>query len=150
LLAISFIVLLYNPLSVIVPPQAYQSYQDLVSRLKTLNGTVYAPWIGYSQGDIEFYPSAHWVPMDDMVRGPERDNGSTAIRQLLKEVMSPQHRAFILTPYPLESDSLLSFLAEDYVLVTDFGDRFASLTAIPKRFTIAGPRYLYRYESKSN
>lgn len=52
----------------------------------------------------------------------------------------------ILMNYPLENDPILAFLLEYYKLETDLGERFAPLTALPKRFNLEYPRYLYQYQ----
>jgi hypothetical protein len=49
--------------------------------------------------------------------------------------------------YPLENDPLLSFLLEEgYILESDLGGRFSALTALPKRYNLEYPRYLYKYQ----
>ncbi len=147
-LGASFLLLLYNPMSVIVPSQATAVYQDMVNYLKSLNGTVYAPWVGQLQDGYKLYPAVHWVPMEDMIRGPgldERNNPTT--RKLLEPVLQPKKKAYILHNFPLEGDILLAFLADRYVLDTDMGERFKQLANLPKRYDITWPRYLYRYAS---
>jgi hypothetical protein len=115
--------------------------------LKGLNGQVYGPYMGQLQADYTLEPGAHWVSLQDMVRGPgfdERNN--PLVRKLLASVIRPQKPAYIISPYRLESDSLLGFLAKYYVLDTDFGDRFKALSTLPKRFSNGWPEYLYRYD----
>jgi hypothetical protein len=146
-LGMTFALFVYNPLAVIVPPQASAAYQDLVEELKSLDGPVYAPWIGQLQDDYQFYPAVHWVPMTDLVRGPKVDWGSHPnTRRLLEPVANPKGKAFILAHDPLEDDYALAFLKENYVLVIDFEDRFRSLTTLPRRYYIGWPRYLYAYQ----
>lgn len=145
-LGISFVLFLYNPISVIVKPQTTAVYQDMLSYLKSLNGTVYAPWIGQLQDSYNFYPALHWVPMDDIIRGPGVDERNHPIaRKLLEPVVNPKHNAYILHNFPLENDTLLVFLKDKYVLDTDMGERFKQLATLPKRYHIPWPRYLYRY-----
>ena len=144
----SFTLFFYNPGSVIVSPKAPVAYIDLVGYLNSLDGPVYAPWLGQLQSGYVFSPSVHWVPMEDLIRGPgvdEFDHPNT--RKLLDSVIHPKGSAYILTNYPLEDDLLLSFLLADYRLQTDLGDRFATLTTLPKRFILKYPRYLYKYTS---
>ena len=148
-LGASFLLLLYNPMSVIIPSQATVAYQEMVNYLKSLNGTVYSPWVGQLQDGYKFYPAVHWVPMEDIIRGPgldERNHPTT--RKLLEPVLHPKAKAYILHNSPLESDILLAFLADRYVLDTDTGERFKQLADLPKRYDIAWPRYLYRYISE--
>jgi hypothetical protein len=142
----SFTLLYYSPASVIVSRQAAAAYQDLVSYLRLVDGPVYAPWIGQLQDGYEFYPAVHWVPMTDILRGPEvAKQGNATIRALLEPVLHPVGKAYILTSFPLEGDPALAFLTDRYVLDRDFGERFAPLTTLPKRFNFGGPRYLYKY-----
>ncbi|NWG75025.1 MAG: hypothetical protein HXY24_10525 [Rubrivivax sp.] len=145
-LIVSYALLFYNPMLVIVSSQAVGAYQDMVSYLKSLNGSIYAPWTGQLQDDYRFYPTAHWVPMDDMIRGPGRNvHNHPNIRTLLEPVLLPKGKAFILMPFPLENDPMLDFLKKEYVLDTDLGERFVSLSPLPKRYNPGYPRYLYRY-----
>ena len=148
-IGISFALFLYNPIPTIVSPQATTAYQDLLTVLKSLNGSVYAPWIGQLQDSYQFYPAAHGVPMEDLVRGPGIDvRNNPKIRKLMQPVLNPKGKAYLLLNYPLAKDNLLEFLKEKYVLEQDFGNRFASLTTLPKRFSLHWPRYLYRYAPK--
>lgn len=148
-IAISFVIFFYDPTSVIVSPQANVAYQDLVSYLKSLNGSVYAPWLGPLPSGYQLSPSVHWVPMEDIIRGPgvdERNHPTT--RRLLASVINPPGKAYILMNYPLETDPLLGFLNETYTLDIDLGERFVALSTLPKRFNLLWPRYLYRYTPK--
>jgi hypothetical protein len=145
-LFITFIIFFYNPLDVIVSPEANVSYADLVAVLDNLHGQVYAPSLGQLQDGYMLYPAAHWVALEDMIRGPGRSTENHPnTRNLLAPLLDPQRPSFILTNYPLEQDRMLGFLLDYYVLEADFGDRFISLTVLPKRFNHLWPRYLYRY-----
>jgi hypothetical protein len=145
-LGVSFALLVYNPLSVVVSPQAAAAYQDMVGYLESLNGPVYAPWIGQLQDSHQFYPSVHWVALIDMIRGPgKHTDNHTNTRKLLEPVLNPKGEAYILMNYPLEGDVLLDFLTMQYVLDTDLGERFAPLATLPRRYNLGWPRYLYRY-----
>jgi len=142
----SFVLLVYNPWSVMVSPRAVGAYADLQSYLRGLDGPVYAPWIGPLADGNEFSPAIHWVPMTDLVRRPGRDLASEPlIRTLLDPVVHPAGQAYILTNFPLDQDSALSFLGDTYVLAEDQGSRFAALSALPKRYSLGWPRYLYAY-----
>jgi hypothetical protein len=142
----SFSLFFYQPRSVIASPKAADAYQDLVTYLNSLDGTVYAPWLGQLESDYEFSPTVHWVPMEDLIRGPEVDvYDHPTIRLLLDPVIHPAGNAYILMNYPLEDDPLLGFLLEYYQLETDLGERFAPLTTLPKRFNLGYPRYLYKF-----
>ncbi|MBK9926001.1 MAG: glycosyltransferase family 39 protein [Anaerolineales bacterium] len=145
-LALSFGLFFYNPKTVLVSPKAPEAYQDFIGYLNSLDGSVYAPWLGQLQDGYAFSPSVHWVPMEDLIRGPgvdERNHPTT--RKLLDAAIHPNGTAYILMNYPLENDPLLGFLLDDYHLETDLGDRFASLGTLPRRFDLQYPRYLYKY-----
>lgn len=145
-LSISFVLLAYDPAPLIVSPQADAAYQELTAYVSSLDGSVYAPWLGELPVGNTLSPTAHWVPLTDLVRRPGVDiAGSDLIRQLLDPVIHPPGKAYILMNYPLETDAALGFLTEHYQLQTDLGDRFAALSTLPKRFNLAWPRYLYRY-----
>lgn len=136
---------LYNPRHVIVSPQAGQSYQDLVQLLNSLPGKVYAPSIGQLPADYTFYPAAHWVALEDVIRGPNRDTRNNEnTRQLLAPALRPAGDAYILANYPLEVYPWLTFLEDNYVLATDYGNRFEPLSSLSHRFEGGWPRYLYR------
>ncbi|MBI1277886.1 MAG: hypothetical protein GC179_07140 [Anaerolineaceae bacterium] len=142
----TFGVFLYIPATVIVSPQADEIYQEFISTLKNLNGQVYAPYIGQLNADYVFVPGAHWVALEDMVRGPGIDEQNhPTTRKLLEAVIQPDKPAYMILPYRLEGDPLIGFLTQYYVLDTDFGDRFKALATLPKRFSNGWPRYLYRY-----
>jgi len=145
-LALSFGLFFYNPTSVLVSPKTPEAYQDFVGYLNSLDGPVYAPWIGQLEDGYTFTPSVHWVPMEDLIRGPgvdEYDHPTT--RLLLDPVIHPDGTAYILMNYPLEDDPLIGFLLNYYHLETDLGDRFAPLKTLPRRFDLQYPRYLYKY-----
>jgi energy-converting hydrogenase Eha subunit E len=147
-LGFSFVLLFYKPVSVLVSPQADEVYQDFVSYLNALDGPVYAPWLGQLESGYTFAPPVHWVPMEDLVRGPGVDTyNHPNTRMLLDSVIHPTGDAYILMNYPLENDPLLSFLLEDgYTLEVDLGGRFSALTTLPKRYNLEYPRYLYKYQ----
>lgn len=149
-LSATFALLFYNPASVLVSPKAPQAYRELVQYLNSLDGPVYAPWIGPLESGYQFSPAVHWVPMEDIIRGPGVDTYNHPVtRQLLDSVVHPNGPAYILMNYPLEDDFLLGFLAENYKLKEDLGDRFAPLSTLPKRFNLDYPRYLYEYVPQS-
>ncbi len=142
----SFVLLVYNPWSVIVSPRAVGAYADMQSYLRELDGPVYAPWIGPLADGYVFSPGIHWVPMTDLVRRPGQDlTSDPLIRTLLEPMVHPAGRAYILTNIPLDQDSALSFLGDTYFLAEDLGTRFAALSALPKRYSLGWPRYLYAY-----
>lgn len=142
----SFVLLVFNPLTVIVSSHAGEAYTDLQGYLRSLDGAVYAPWIGPLQDGFEFSPAIHWVPMTDLVRGAGKDLANDpTIRSLMDPVTHPVGRAYLLTNFPLERDSAVSFLGDNYALASDLGPRFSALSALPKRYSLAWPRYLYVY-----
>lgn len=143
----TFALLAYNPFRVIVSPQANAAYADLLGLLHSLDGNVYAPSLGQLPEGYTLYPAAHWVALEDMIRGPGRETRNHPnTRRLLAPAIQPERPAFILSNYPLEVlIPALSFLTDYYVLEADLGDRFRPLRALPKRWDAGWPRYLYRY-----
>ncbi|NLE77048.1 MAG: hypothetical protein GX605_09915, partial [Chloroflexi bacterium] len=149
--AASFALLVYDPRSVIVSPQAPDAYRDLVGYLQSVEGTVYAPWIGPLESGYQFRPAVHWVPLTDMIRGPKGNMAAHPLtRELLADVLRPEGNAYVLTNYPLENDAALSFLTASYALEADLRTRFAPLTTLPKRYNLGWPRYLYRFVGPSH
>lgn len=145
-LGLSFALFFYNPATVIVSSHAEETYQDFIGYLNSLDGPVYAPWVGQLEDGYAFAPAVHWVPMEDLIRGPGAEDEDVRIVQgLLDPVIRPEGTAYILTNYPLENDPLLFFLLDDYQLASDLGDRFAALSTLPKRYNLEYPRYLYQY-----
>ncbi len=146
-LAISFAVLAYNPAELWVPPAARRSYADLLATLRGLPGTVYAPSLGQLGNDYTLVPAAHWVALEDLIRGPGQDTRDNPVtRELLEPAIQPDGQAWILANLPLDTYPWMEFLDKYYVLEADYADRFRTLGTLPKRFTHGWPRYLYRYE----
>ena len=145
-LYVTLALLFFNPFSVIVSSQASARYSQLIAMLKSLDGPVYAPVLGQLEGEYKFYPAAHRVALEDMIRGPGKDmRDQPIVKQLLQPAAQPAGAAYILTNKPLGGGGMLSFLEERYVLDTDFGDQFKPLRVLPKRWDHGWPRYLYRY-----
>jgi hypothetical protein len=143
--AIAFVPLMYAPQTVIVSRHAGAAYADLVSTVRALPGPVYAPGIGQFPGPPLFSPGAHWVALEDMLRGPGHGApDSAAARALIDPVADAPGEAFILTntPHTMETPPL-NALDRRYALVEDFGTRFADLAGLPKRYDHKYPRYLY-------
>jgi hypothetical protein len=150
-LVVSFAVLAYNPRSVIIPRRADASYADLIGVLQNLHGSVFSPTLGQLPSEYTLYPAANWVALEDMIRGPGRDTANNpTTRRLLDPALHPTGPSYLLLSYPLNQDQMLRFLGDNYVLDTDYGDRFAPLGVLPGRFTTTNtwPRYLYRYVAK--
>lgn len=143
----SFALLFYSPTSVLIPGDATPAYLDLIKTVEGLQGTVYAPSIGEFQENDKLYPTVHWVPLIDLIRYPSADLCDQPLtRTLLDPVLHPNGSAYILLEHPLEEDAMLAFLAQAYVLETDFGNRFIALRDSPKLLEMGWPTYLYRYE----
>ncbi len=150
-LGVSFALLLYNPLSVLIPNRATEDYFSLISYLNKIEGKVAAPWIGQLPSDYEFSPGAHMVPLIDLYRGTE--NGLTEFpskEELFAPITTPTDDAFLLLTVPIEDDGELNFLRNSYRLVIDFGEQYKSLSTLPKRYTIGWPRYLYQYNPSAD
>ncbi|MFZ2055197.1 MAG: glycosyltransferase family 39 protein [Candidatus Aminicenantales bacterium] len=149
-LFVTFGVLVYNPRTVITSPDAGRKYDEFIDLLQNLDGPVYAPSLGQLQTGFTFFPAAHWVALEDMIRRPgfdPRDHPNT--RALLEPAIHPQGPAYILANKPLKSRPWIAFLEDHYELEADFGDRFKALRALPKRWDHGWPRYLYRHSQKS-
>ncbi|MEO6210894.1 MAG: hypothetical protein ABIQ10_12285 [Gemmatimonadaceae bacterium] len=146
---LAFATLAHDPRAFWLPASAKASYAELQSTIRALDGTVYAPGIGDLADGPQLYPTAHWVALDDMMRGPYRAAADSALsRRMLDPIRHPAKTAYVLTNHPLATLAPpVSELADSYTLVEDYGTRFASLTALPRRFDHGYPRYLYRSTS---
>jgi len=144
-LLLAFVTLAYDPRPVLPSSRAHAAYADLVGYLRGLGGPVFGPWQGQLPGGFTLQPAAHWVALEDLVRGPGRDTAdSPLVRRLAGPALDPDGPAFIIANQPLETRDVLAFLTDDYVLTCDLGDRFAALRVLPKRYDHGWPRYLYR------
>jgi hypothetical protein len=143
----AFAVLIYDPGRYLTSPDAPAQYADLTALIAALDGPVYAPWQAYLGDDAAVYPRIHWVALDDLTRGPGRDQrASPVVRGLLTPVTAPEGEAYILANAPLAIFPYFAYLGDFYVLEADFGGRFAALTTIPRRYEHAYPRYLWRFD----
>jgi hypothetical protein len=142
----AFATLLRDPRDFWLPDSAGAAYADLQSTIRALPGKVYAPGIGQFSDGPQLFPAAHWVALDDMLRGPHRTPADSALsRSMLDPIRHPATTAYVLTNIPLATMAPpVSELANSYTLVQDYGTRFSSLTALPRRFEHGYPRYLYR------
>jgi hypothetical protein len=142
----SFVILMYNPKSVIIPPEAEGQYQELVSTLKSIDGSVYSPYTGPLEDEYVFFPTANWILMYDLVRGPGiQDDNQAILKGLLDPVQNPHGIAYILTDHPLETDPIIGYLAESYLREEDFEAKFSALKGLPMRYQILYPQYLYHH-----
>jgi hypothetical protein len=146
-LVLSFALFAYNPLPYWIPAGADDNYAEFVSFLEGLDGQVYAPTLGQMPKDFTLYPAAHWVALEDMIRGPGRDTSNHPLtREMLDPAIHPDGPAYVLTNYPFEVYYWIQFLEDYYVLEEDLGDRFQPVRLLPKRWDHGWPRYLYRYD----
>jgi len=124
-------------------------YAALLATVGALPGTVYAPAIGQFVNGPSLYPAAHWVALEDIMRGPHRTAADSALaRKLMEPALHPAGVAFLLTNLPIASISApVNELSSSYTLVQDFGNRFAALEPLPRPFNTGFPRYLYRSTS---
>lgn len=145
-LLLAFATLIHDPRTFWIPAAASASYADLRATLSALPGPVYAPGIGQFPDGDTLMPAAHWVALDDMMRGPHRSAADSAMaRKLLDPTRQTSRQWFVLTNRPLaELAPPVNELASSFVLVEDFGNRFATLRTLPRRFDQGYPRYLYR------
>ncbi len=146
MISISFVILIYNPKSELIPAQSDAQYQELVSTLKSLDGVVYSPYTGPLQDSFEFSPIANWILMYDLVRGPGApEENLLEVKGLLEEVQHPNELTYILADRPIENDPVIGYLAEEYVLDTEFGIKFFDLKGLPMRYQVLFPKFLYRH-----
>jgi hypothetical protein len=146
----AFATLFRDPRPYWLPDAAARTeYADLLATVGALPGTVYAPAIGEFVHGPQLYPAAHWVALEDIMRGPHRTAADSALaRSLMEPARHPTGVAFLLTNRPIESLSApMSELATSYSLVQDFGNRFEALEPLPRPFRTGFPRYLYRSTS---
>jgi len=145
-LLISFGLVVFDPTTVAVSAESQKCYGEFVAFLRQLDGPVYAPTLGHLSSGYTFYPAAHWVAIEDMIRGPGRDTENHPVtRKILDPIVHPSGPAYILVNRPLDTFPFFRFLSVIFVLEEDLGDRFRPLRALPKRFDHLWPRYLYRY-----
>jgi hypothetical protein len=144
---LAFATLVRDPAPYWKPSAVRKSYAELKATISELPGTVYAPGIGEFDDGPRLYPAAHWVALDDMMRGSGRTSADTALaRSMLEPLRHPENTAFVLTNEPLATLSHpVGELAATYSLVKDYGDRFALLSGLPRRYDHGWPRYLYRF-----
>jgi hypothetical protein len=145
--AFAFTPLTYAPQTVIVSRHSHEALADLKRTVQVLPGSVYAPGIGQFAGPPIFSPGAHWVAVEDMARGPGHDStDEVKAFALLDPTLHPTGKAYVLTNRPLsEMTAPLSLLNPHYALAQDYGERFAALTGLPKRYNHGFPRYLYEF-----
>jgi hypothetical protein len=145
-LYITLALLMFNPFLMIVSSQADARYDELIRMIRSLDGQVYAPSLGQLPQDYQFFPAAHCVALDDMIRGPSRSTDNPIVLHLLEPAIHPTGSAYILTNIPLDTYLTITFLGEYYVLDKDFSNQFMQLRSLPKRWGDTNwPRYLYRY-----
>ena len=150
LLVLSFSLIAYNPVHLLRPSRADQTYREFVHLLDSLEGTVYAPTLGQLPAGFEFYPAAHWVALEDMVRGPQKDTRNhPEIQELLAPLLNSEEPVYILENYPLIRFPFFEYLNDHFVLEEDYGDRFRALDVLPGRYSHGWPRYLYRLDANS-
>ena len=143
-LLLSFAALAYDPRSVLTSARAGAEAADLVRVIRALPGTTYAPDLGQPPGDLRFMPAAHWIALDDIMRGNARD--SLVVEAVLAPALHPPGRAWLLTYRRLESYSCLRSLWPCYVMDTNLGERFLALEGLERRWPLGWPRFLYRYD----
>jgi hypothetical protein len=144
---LAFATLIRDPRPYWLPVSAARTaFADLLATVRALPGPVYAPGIGQFVNGPTLYPAAHWIAVEDIMRGPRRTAADSALaRRLIDPARHPSGVAFMLTNRPIASLSApVSELAPSYTLVQDYGSRFAALHPLPRPFDTGFPRYLYR------
>ncbi|MDQ2766435.1 MAG: hypothetical protein M3Y30_04695, partial [Gemmatimonadota bacterium] len=76
---LAFATLVRDPRDFWLPSSSAASYADLQSTIRALDGRVYAPGIGQLADGPALYPAAHWVALDDIMRGPRRTASDSAL-----------------------------------------------------------------------
>lgn len=138
-LILSFLAMANDPRDLMLPRDAASNYTEFLAYAKSLDGTVWAPKFGQLP-EKPFAYGAHWVAIYDLIRGPGRDERAHPITQRL---LTPRPD-FLIMHNELEPDPVLGFLASEYRLHEDLGDRFRPLGNVPHRFGIVWPRLVYR------
>jgi hypothetical protein len=124
---------------------AVAAYREFVTYVEKLDGPLYAPWLGDFPFTTETSSRAHWVALEDRVRGPRpRPGAASFVTTVLAPVAGAEPPAYLLTIAPLEGDRVLGWLSGAYVLHEDVRERFAALHELPCRFGVRAPRYVYR------
>jgi hypothetical protein len=148
LVVLSFSLVVFNPVDTMRSWRAADAYEDLIHLLKSLDGTVYAPTLGQLPSDYTLYPAAHWVALEDLVRGPGKNSRNhPVIMALLPDLLDHGTQRWILANYPLTRFPWFAYLNDHYVLERDLGDRFRALRTLPGRNDHGWPRYLYRLKT---
>jgi hypothetical protein len=139
----------YDPRSVLVPRGAWRDYDALVAQVRDLGGNVYMPGVGQLPGGVRLPVVVQWVALQDLIRGPgHRPRTDPLVREILKDVEEPAGKAYIIADHPLQEDEMFAYLAPQYDLVEDMGDRYASLKPLPGWYSgTTWPRYLYRFRA---
>jgi hypothetical protein len=147
-LLLSFAALLYDPRENISSFRAQENFDNFVAELRGLGGTVYAPSIGQLDSEFKLSPSAHWVALQDLVRGGRHmEENKRLIESILTDAAHPAGNAYLLTyKLPAEIPPELDFPMREYILEKDYGDRFKPLRVVPHRWSFGWPRYLFRYQ----
>jgi hypothetical protein len=143
---LAFGALAYNPLDHMVPRDAAAKHREFIAYVRALPGPAYIPKFGQLPWGAELRPAVHWVALEDMIRGPGKDERNHPVsRKLLASLLNADGSRYVIMHNPLEADPVLSYLAADYKLAIDLGDRFRSLGNIPHRWGVVWPRYVYEY-----
>jgi hypothetical protein len=149
LLILSFALLAYNPVQLLKPVSANKTYRDFIDFLGTLDGTIYAPTLGQLPTDHTFFPAAHWVALEDLVRGPHKGTQNhPMIQGLLSPLLNSKEPVYILENHLLTQWPWFEYLNDHFVLEDDLGSRFRVLKFLPGRYDHKWPRYLYRLDPK--
>jgi hypothetical protein len=145
-LGISFGLLLYNPVSLMVSAQASIAYDDLLTTLEQLPSPVYVPALG-PLPIANLSIRAPMEALEGLVPRPlPSDRRAGNERHLVQQLLSPaleQPGAYLLL-MNLQPDRILSPWIDRYPLAVDFGDRFRALRTLDRRGHPQWPRYLLR------
>jgi hypothetical protein len=144
-LVLSFALLAFNPRTVMISAESGPAYRDLIQFLRGLDGAVYAPTLGQLPRDFILYPAAHWVALDDMIRGGDAElQNHPMVQEILSPLLETDRDQYILANYPLTRFPWFEYLNHHFELEKDLQDRFRALTVLPGTYSHGWPRYLYR------
>ncbi len=145
LLVLSFALVAYNPRDVMTSDNSDETYREFIGFLQELDGAVYAPTLGQLPQDYDLFPAAHWVALDDMIRGNATEmRNHPMIQEILKPLLESEEDQYILANYPLTTFPFFEYLNEHFFLEEDLHDRFQALGVLPGTYSHGWPRYLYR------
>ncbi len=143
--AVTFGLLFYPPSRYWTPASAHAAYDDMITMLNELDGPVCGSSLGQLPGEWRLEPPLHWVALMDLVRKSGHRWLPAELERYLARLKPSSGTAYLFMNAELVPSDTFGAVADDYVLAEDFGESFASLASLPRRYSTGFPRYLYRY-----